>query len=157
MRHTTPAKPERDLSKVYTVFIGVVAVALVAVLLLGTGGDGAVATVNNLQLTQEPGGAAEISYEFWFERLPEDSDSVVIRLASPAFTTPVLVPWDSVSDLPPITGSSYLQRTSIEATLRDQVTQREAVVTVSIESGGSSAGRDRVDIQELYNFGLEAE
>ncbi len=152
-RRVSVQAPERDLTKAYTVGIVLVALALLAVLIFGMSGDRAKASFSTVSLEHDAGHNAALTYEFSFERLPENPDSLVIRLESDAFSAPMIVPWNSVSPDPPRSAESYVHQISIDGSLRDQVTESEATVTVSVESGGRSAGRERVDIRDLYNFG----
>ena len=145
-------KPERDLSRVYTVGIGAMGVALLLILISSLGGSGADADFQTVQLTHEAGHNAAISYAFVFDDLPDNPGDVLVRLESDAFASPVVIPWNVVSDQPPAVSTLYASVASIDSVLQEEVVSRDASVRIAIEVDGHSIASERLDIRELYSF-----
>jgi hypothetical protein len=127
-------------------------VVLVLVLVGSVAGGGASAEFEAVHHFHEDGHDAALSYTFVLEDLPESPDGLVVRLESAAFASPVVIPWNIVSDQPAAEATLYTNQTSIDSVLIDEVVSQDAVVRISVELDGHSVGSERLDIRELYSF-----
>ena len=151
----TPEKapePEKDLTKLYTMGIRALGVLLILVLLMSLGGGGASARFQAATLAHDEGRDATLTYSFVFDDLPDPPHSIVVHLDSDAFSAPVIVPWNVLTDQQPVEGSSYEGETAIHNVLAAEVKSSDAEVRISVELNGRTVGSERVDIRALYDF-----